>query len=134
MNGNEKIYVSSYLAMTAEDSYTQGEIGDSQISWTSKDLPVEGGFNSIEDALKQVCETNSFDYKKECWLNWAKEYGDEFGRFDFQTLVDENNCEASEDEIKMWRRGHKKLWACTLSVYLEIRAKRELTEEECGEF
>ena len=134
MNGNEKIYVSSYMAMTAEDSYTKGEFGDSKISWTNKDLPVEGGFNSIEEALKQVCEVNCFDYKKENWINWAKEYGDEYGRFDFQTMVDENNCEASTFEIERWKEGEKRLWSCTLFVYLEIRDKRELTCEECGEF
>ena len=132
MNGNERIYVKRYFAETCEDSFEHGELPDSVgSSWSSKDLPVNGRFDTIEEALKAVCEANGFDYNREDWLNWATEFGeDEAGRFSLSVLVDNNNSEASESEIAEWREGKTRLWNCDLNVYLGVVAERELTMDE----
>ena len=131
MNTNEKIYIKSYVAHTVEDVFDKGEIGNGQCAWTSRDLPIEGRFDTIADALDAVCRVNCFDNRPDDWLNWAKDYGeDEAGRFTFSTLVDADNCEASPSDIERWKHGEKRLWSCALDVYLGVVSERELTGEE----
>ena len=130
MNANERIYVKSYVAYTTEDIFDQGEVGDTCVAWTSSDNPVSGRFATIEDALKAVCAANCFDWIPDNWLNWAKEWPEETGRFDLSVMVDANNAEATPSEIEAWKAGHKRLWACQVSVYLGVCAERDLTPEE----
>lgn len=131
MNANEKIYIRHYDATTTEDVFDKGEIGNSNYAWDSKDNPVNGRFDSVADALAAVCDKNYFTNHPECWTNWGKEFGrGEMGRFSFSTLVDVNNCEASESEIAAWKRGEIRLWNCDLNVYLGVCAERDLTESE----
>ena len=130
MNANEKIYIRHYDAITTEDVFDKGEIGNSCYAWDGKDNPVDGRFNSVPDALAAVCEKNFFTNHPELWTNWGREIGTEAGRFSFSVLVDDNNCEASKSEIEKWKRGEMRLWDCTLNVYLGVVAERELTAEE----
>lgn len=131
MEANERIYIRNYAAHTVEDVFDKGEIGDPGCSWTSRDLPVEGRFATIADALSAVLDANSFTDRPDAWLNWAKDYGeDEAGRFTFSTLVDADNCEATPSDIERWKNGEKRLWSCYIDVYLAVVAERELTGEE----
>ena len=130
MNANERIYVKSYAAYTTEDVFAQGEVGKTQCAWTSSDNPVDGRFDTIEDALKAVCEANFFDYVPANCLNYGKDMPEEAGRFDIAVMVDSDNCEATASEIEEWKAGRKRLWSCQLSVYLGVCAERDLTFEE----
>ena len=130
MNANEKIYVKHYDACTTEDIFLHGEVGKTCCAWTSRENPVRGRFDTIEDALKAVCEANCFDYVPANCLNFGKDMPEEAGRFDISVMVDVNNCEATRYEIEEWKAGRKRLWNCTLSVYLGVCAERNLTPEE----
>lgn len=130
MDANERIYVKSYAAYTTEDVFDQGEVGKTNVAWTSSDNPVKGRFDTIEDALKAVCAANCFDWIPANWLNWAKDWPEETGRFDFSVMVDADNAEATPSEIEEWKAGRKRLWSCQLSVYLGVCAERDLTPEE----
>ena len=130
MDANERIYVKSYTAYTTEDVFDQGEVGATCCAWSSRDNPVSGRFDTIEDALKAVCDANCFDYVPANCLNFGKDMPDEAGRFDISVMVDADNCEATKSEIEAWKQGRKRLWACQVSVYLGVCAERDLTPEE----
>lgn len=130
MNANEKIYVKFYTAYTTEDVFERGEIGLTSYAWSSIDNPIIGRFDTIEDALKAVCEANCFDYVPANCLNLGKGIPEEVGRFDISVMVNEDNCEATRSEIEEWKQGRKRLWNCQLSVHLGVCAERDLTPEE----
>lgn len=133
MNANERIYVQSYVAETTEDVYEKGEVGNTYAMWSGKDIPVEGGYGSVQEALEALCRANCFTYKREWWTNRAKEFGDdERGRFSCSWLVDNYNYEAGESDIEAWKRGEKRLWVCDINVWLEVRSTRDLTADECA--
>lgn len=134
MNASEKIFVEYYSAECTEDDFNKGEVGRATSYWTSKDLPVEGGFSSVSDALKAICSANCFDYQPEGWINWLEEYGDDAGRFDFQVLVCDDNTEASKSEIEAWKNGEIKLYNCYIVAHLSVRSIRQLTTVECATF
>ena len=67
MNSNEKIYVKSYTAYTTEDVFDRGEVGITRCAWTSSDNRIEGVFNTIEDALEEVCL--KWDLGKPIWFD-----------------------------------------------------------------
>ena len=133
MNANEKIYVKSYVAYTTEDKYNEGEVGWTNHAWDNGDIRIDGRFDTIWDALRAVCEKNCFDFKMENWQNIGLAIEGECGRFDFDTLVDEDNSEALEYEIKEWKKGSRRLWNCHLEVFLGVVAERNLTLGEMGE-
>lgn len=130
MDANERIYVKHYAAYTTEDVFDQGEVGKTCCAWSSRDNPVDGRFNTIEDALKAVCKANCFDYVPANCLNFGEEVPEEAGRFDIFVMVDADNCEATRSEIEEWKAGRKRLWSCQISVYLGVCAERDLTLEE----
>ena len=130
MNANERIYVKHYTAYTTEDVFDLGEVGKTNCAWSSRDNPVDGRFDTIEDALKAVCDANCFDYVPANCLNFGKDMPEEAGRFDISVMVDADNCEATKSEIEAWKQGRKRLWACQVSVYLGVCAERDLTPEE----
>ena len=134
MNPNEKIYVKSYAAYTTEDIFDRGEVGFTYCAWTSSDNRIEGVFNTIEDALKAVCEANCFDYIPGNCHNVGREIPEEAGRFDISIMVDADNCEATEHDIEEWKAGRKRLWSCQVSVYLGVCAERNLTTEEVSAY
>lgn len=137
MKSNERIFVEYYDATCNEDDYEKGESLQTTSYWSSNDLPVEKnktGYASVAEALEAVCNTNGFTHDPKAWIDWHSEYGEEIGRFDFQTLVNEHNCEASKAEIERWKKGEGKLYTCYIVVKLSVRATRRLTEEECASF
>lgn len=130
MNPNEKIYIKSYIAYTTEDIFDKGEVGLTRCAWTSMDNPVRGRFDTIEDALKAVCEANCFNYVPANCHNVGRDIPEEAGCFDISVMVDADNCEATRSEIEEWKAGRKRLWACQVSVYLGVCSERDLTPEE----
>lgn len=134
IESNEKIYVKYYAAYTTEDIFDRGEVGLTYCAWTSRDNRIEGVFNTIEDALKAVCEANCFDYVPANCHNVGRDIPEEAGRFDISVMVDADNCEATEYDIEEWKAGRKRLWACQVSVYLGVCAERDLTPEEVAAY
>lgn len=130
MKADEKIAVKHYSAEVTEDVFDRGEVGHTYLAWSSRDVPVNGRFDTIEDALKAVCEANCFRFIPENCLNFGKEMGEEVGRFDISVMVDVNNSEATPSEIEAWKHGRKRLWVCELIVHLGVCAERDLTFEE----
>ena len=130
MTPNEKIYVKSYVAYTTEDVFDRGEVGLTRCAWTSSDNPVNGRFNSIEDALYAVCDKNFFKYIPANCHNVGRDIPEEAGRFDISVMVDADNCEATEYDIDEWKAGRKRLWSCQIVVYLGVCSERDLTPEE----
>ena len=134
IESNEKIYIKSYIAYTTEDIFDKGEIGNTYCAWTSSDNPVKGRFNTIEDALKAVCDVNYFDYISANCQNVGRDIPEEAGRFDISVMVDADNYEATEHDIEEWKAGRKRLWACQISIYLGVCAERDLTPEEVAAY
>lgn len=137
MKTNERIYVKSYDCQSTEDDFENGESLTPSSGWTSRDTRFENapeGYASVEDALKAVCKNEFFDFAKENWISFGKDYGDEYGRFDGDVMVDVENHQASKSEIEAWKRKEQKLWNCHIHVYLEIRTVREFTEEDALTF
>ena len=130
MNANEKIYVKCYTAYTTEYVFLEGEVGKTKFAWSSDDNPIRGRFDTIEDAIKAVCDANCFDYIPANCQNVGKDLPEEAGRFDISVMVDVNNCEATKYDIEEWKAGRKRLYSCQLSVYLGVCAERDLTPEE----
>ena len=130
MNANEKIYVKSYIAYTTEDVFCEGEVGKTNFAWSSNDNPIRGRFDTIEDAIKAVCDANYFDYVPSNFQNVGKDVPEEAGRFDISFVVDVNNREATKYDIEEWKAGRKRLWSCQISVYLGVCSERDLTPEE----
>lgn len=130
MNANEYICVDAYEAVTKEDSFEAGEKQDVSSSWSDRDNPVRGRFPDVMSALRAVCAKNFFDFRASSWISWMREFGEDPNRFDFCTLVDEHNCEATPSEIKAWKAGRKRLWSCALTVWLSVRTERDLTPDE----
>ena len=130
MNANEKIYVKCYTAYTTEYVFLEGEVGNTNFAWSSDDNPIRGRFDTIEDAIKAVCDANYFDYVPSNFQNVGKDWPEEAGRFDISFMVDVNNSEATKYDIEEWKAGRKRLWSCQISVYLGVRAERDLTPEE----
>ena len=137
MKTNERIYVKSYDCQSIEDDFENGESLTPDSSWTSKDTRFENapdGYASVEDALKDVCKHEFFDFNKKNWISFGKDYGDEYGRFEGSIMVDVDNNQASKSAIKAWKDGKLRLLNCHIHVYLEIRLIREFTEEDALSF
>ena len=134
IESNEKIYVKSYAAYTTEDVFDRGEVGFTYCAWTSSDNPVIGRFDTIEDALKAVCEANFFDYVHANCHNVGRDMPEEAGRFVISVMVNAENCEATEHDIEEWKAGRKRIWSCQISVYLGVCTQRELMPEEVAAY
>lgn len=130
MNANEYICVDAYEAVTHEDSFETGEKQDVSSSWSNRDNQVCGRFQNVMSALRAVCAKNFFQFRASSWISWMREFGEDPNRFDFSTLVDQHNCEATPSEIEAWKAGRKRLWSCTLTVWLSVRTERDLTPDE----
>lgn len=130
MNANEKIYVKCYMAYTTEDIFDRGEVGKTNLAWSSRDNRIEDRFDTIEDALEAICRANCFEYVPANCLNVGRDMPEEAGRFDISFLVDVDNCEATDHEIEEWKQGRRRLWSCIISVYLGVCSERDLMPEE----
>jgi len=138
MKKGEQIYIKSFDCTSEEDVYKEGIIIDGEkSSWTSDDYNLkdgENGFESVKDALDKVLDICLFE-KDAKWQNFGLEFDDkrEYGRFDTDVLVDENNNELTKEEIEMWKRGEKRAWNCHICAYLGIMSVRNFTKKEIEE-
>lgn len=134
MKPDEKIYVKNFWCESVEDSYENGETGETGATWSDRDMQFENpdeGYATVAEALAAVCKSNCFDFDIDSWTSFADESDeDDFGRFDNDTLVNANNVEASQAEIEQWRNGKIRLWNCHTVVNLEVRTVREMTKDD----
>ena len=129
MKDNERIYVKGYDCESVEDNYENGESLSPDSSWTSGDTGFKNdaeGYATVLDALEAVCRNENFDFVRENWTSRGTECGEEYGLFNGNVLVDDDNSQASPSEIEKWKKGEKRLWSCYLHVRLEVRTVREL--------
>lgn len=106
------------------DDYEHGELDYIQ----TFDLPITGTYDTMEDVLQAIKDTYmgfTDDINDYCYI---------CGRIDTDSLVDVNNCEATESEIELWKRGELTLYnahlMCGMSVIL---GEHELSENEAEE-
>ena len=133
MNANEKIYVAGFWCESTEDNYETGEDPSRRgAAWGNKDIGFDKDrpFDTVGQALAAVCESNGFEYAPKSWIDFGKEYGEEHGRFDGDVLVDDDNTEATPDEIEEWKKSEKRLWNCHILVRLEIRSVRPFGHDD----
>lgn len=127
MNANEKIYVAGFWCETTEDHWETGENPNRRgAAWGNKsiDFDKDRPFDTVGQALAAVCKSNCFKYVPKNWIDFGKDCGEEYGRFDGDVLVNIANIEASSDEIEKWKKGEKRLWNCHILVRLEIHSVR----------
>ena len=127
MNANEKIYVAGFWCESIENRWETGEdLTKRGAAWGNKDIgfDTDKPFDTVGQALAAVCKSNCFKYAPKCWTDFGKAYDDEYGRFGGDVRVNEENSEASSDEIEKWKKGEKRLWNCHIVVRLEIRSIR----------
>jgi len=125
---NYKFIVSRFTAESNETAYEEGEIGGGAF-WTNRNIPVEGEFDTIAEALEAVCDKHCFDFH----LNWW-EYDELNEDFFTDVLVDNDNSEADEDDIALWKEGKKRLWNCRIHVKIVKQAIVQISEEEAKNF
>ena len=129
-DSGEKYFVDSQSVDTVLDDYEQGELDDYGTSWGYREIPVKGNFDTIYDALEAVCDANGYDWNPKNWISWGNDFGEDYGRFDGDILVDSINLEADKNDIESWKRGETKLWNAHFVVYIRARTVRDLTPEE----
>lgn len=125
MNANEKIYIKAYNIYVVEDNFTNGETDNYIFTADNNDQPIRAQFNTIDDALKAVCDEFNLSFKVHDW-----EYDEYTGNFIFSILVDKNVNEVSSDDIEAWEQGKKKLFSCNVTVTLGVCNIRNLLADE----
>ena len=102
-----------------EDTYDHGCNGKSDLSaYIEKNLATDSAPEIVakfanwlgmkpEDAELDVCE--------------------EAGRVEFQRMEDGEGYEASEQQLKDWKRGELKLYAATYTIYVERVTRESVT-------
>lgn len=94
-----------------EDDYNEGEL-DFTNSYSDK---IEVAAETAKQAIEKYFEQNYFEF------NWDYCQIDEEATqyVHYTNLVDEQNCQADKADIKLWKRGERKLYAnhTTVSCY-----------------
>lgn len=135
-NSGEYFCIRGYRVDVYEDDYEHGE-GDFVNNWLirNSDELCTRNFESIEDALKAVCEEEGWDFNKDEWISTGAETGQDFGIFNGMVHVNDDSSEPSEYEIEQWKIGKHKLYLAEVRVELGVRYKdRDLEESDIASF
>lgn len=96
-----------------KDSYEEGELNHvNSFSFDAKEYEIADSdeiLNTIEsyfDSLGYDCNATSDGFVEE-------------DRFSYNVLVDSDNCEASSNEIELWKKGEMTLYNSSISVIIE---------------
>lgn len=125
MTDNEHVVVESWTAESVNDDYLNGEDTKVLSSWSNADVHVYGKFKSVDEALEAVCKANYFKFDKKSWS-----YDSTNKAFITSVMVDVNNCEATPAEIEDWKKGQQYLYACHLTVQLQVKTDRDFLPDE----
>jgi hypothetical protein len=127
MKTGEKIRAKFIDWTSTEDIYNEGETGRGNCC-------MRETCNIAAETLPQLIEKLSGEFGINSDLeNWALFVSDdETGavRLDAQMLVDENNSEASPEQIKEWKRGKRKLWAAYIIFGIDIITEHPAVEND----
>lgn len=101
------------------DSFTEGE-GDAVNSYN---ISEEIKANNVKEAIEKYFDSvlcYAFDF------SFAGTYE---GRLEYSTLVDEDNSEASENQIELWKKDDVTLYANNISIVAYELVSINLDEE-----
>ena len=141
MKKMKKIYkITSCDTDVHEDSWKHGE-GDFCNSWTISDVCrglKDEEFDSLCELLTAVAEkylvlpfkADPGDLKKH-WFRFDLD-DDLHGeiRFDNDCLVDADNDSVDDNDIKLWKKGKKKLYCAHTCLFVKAEYVKEATDEE----
>lgn len=127
---DEKWFIAGFVADVFEDDFKNGE-GKHVNSFTDRDTMDKNslsiGYGSATEALQAICENLYFKYDVSSWV-----YDSETpGRFVAHFTVDNDNSEATKEEIEKWKVGNLELYLLCLDVELVLRTSRAPTLAEC---
>lgn len=125
MTDNEHVVVESWTAESVKDDYLEGEDVKVLSSWSNADIRVDGKYKSVDEALEAVCKANYFKFDKKSWS-----YDSTNKAFITSVMVDVNNYEATPTQIEDWKKGQQYLYACHLTVRLQVKADRDFLPDE----
>lgn len=125
-----KYYLKYFCADSYEDDWAEGESFGCSSSWDDRDLRLDRSirFDTLNEVLEYVMEENCFDSKNNQY--WYRDDVNCSGEFWNNVMVDENNYEASPEDIEEWKEGKRKLWACHMRAVIGKCEEVELGEDE----
>ena len=136
----KKIYkITSCDTDVHEDSWKHGE-GKYCNRWTIDDVCrelVNMEFDSLRLLLTAVAEkylvlpyhSDPGDLKKH-WFRFGDDDLHGEIRFDNDCLVDVNNESVDDNDIRLWKKGEKKLYCAHTCLYVKAEYVKEATDEE----
>jgi len=101
------------------DDYDKGQTGEDGTSW---DLKLEA--KSFEELIKEVCLYVNADSPSDLYFDDINEYKDASEAW-FDYHANEENYEASERELELWKQGKKKLWNVTCHIIISEVTERK---------
>ena len=113
--GEKKYVMTAYSADVVEDSYEEGEIGNSVSDWHLKESKE---FDSKQKLIDYMNKLMYVDYKEE-HFNWEDGEGKNI-QTDVLCSMDSQGdfSPASEREKELWKKGEKKLYNCHYWFYV----------------
>ena len=103
-----------------EDVFEDGEIGPTMLVLSQSNIGMFDTFGAVIAKLQSLYPLPDFATHRDA-------YGvmeEEDGRVDVQMLVDVDNNEASDADIKAWRKGKKRLWNAYARIGIEMVTTR----------
>lgn len=102
-----KEYLLKYECDVYEDDYLEGE-GEHVNYWC--DTYNCSGVLSVEDAIEAL-------FKHRLWYNYNPEHKAVYeNTIHYSVMVDNDNAEASVNELTEWKKGNLKLWVNNISI------------------
>jgi hypothetical protein len=108
-----KVWIVQYFDWTStEDSYEEGELLGTEVTvFSERNVGIWPSFEKMKAGLEAQFGLPS---DPDAWSIFSDP--DDPGRIDVQFTVDENNLEADEKDIALWKKGRKKLWAAYVVI------------------
>jgi hypothetical protein len=117
------ILASDIFVLTEEDDYEKGCVG----GHNTYTIDGSGGmFSSIDDLIKHLSEHYCLPKEK-------KDYHIFDDRLCCSAFVDEDNIEADERDIELWKKGEQRLWIANYSVNISFFEKVDLESDQMQE-
>jgi hypothetical protein len=116
-----EVLIDSWSLEAVEDSFTEGEIGRSQLV---NDGGSRGPFKSPDEVIKYFTTFTDAPKDRKAWQAF------EDGRLICSWHGNENGHEVSSSQIEQWKKGEIKGYSITLNVYLKFAKVWEPTPKE----
>ena len=113
----KKIFVDYVEWTNTEDSFEEGEIGDSH-TVVSEQLGTS--YSSIKELSKDLSRRFNIPTVEESGDAWYIFDDGDRARIDVQFMVNEDNGEPTPSEMAEWKRGERKLWAAYVVIGVKL--------------